>query len=534
MMNGIEKVIAALVVACMLTLSTMKLLGAVQQGGYQGKSFWRWLKRRENLAFNRLAVLSLCLALSTAIVSLCFSFLGVKWAVVCSAVPFFGLLLGYAIADNKYALKVATKRTGRFMRLFAAYYFFTALFAYILIAVLALLKQLNGSSLYALIAYVPVAILPMTLPLIVRLSNAATGIFENARNRKFVKRAGQVLDECEITRIAVVGSYGKTSVKNILKTLLLEKYSVVETPASYNTPVGIAKTVYSEAFAGKQIFIAEMGARKAGDIAELCALVKPDYAIFTGVCPQHIATFGSEEAVFAEKAEVLRVGAQKVVCGEGLRRRIEACCDDECKGRILFAGGDTEARLLGNRTAFSLTLGGERVEVETRLLGRVAAENISLAAALCMELGMTKEEILSGIAKLRPVPHRLQLLENNGVYILDDGYNANIRGARAAIEVLGSFAGRKCVVTPGIVEGGILEEKLNGELGQSIAKAGADKVILVGETLVGAVKEGYKEVGGDMERLTTVPTLAKAQECLAAWVAEGDTVLFLNDLPDVY
>lgn len=541
MIDVVERGISALVVSCILCLSTVKLLGAMQQGGYQNKNFWRWLKRKDNLAFNRLAVLSLCLALSTAIVSLCFSFLGSKWGVVCSSVPFFALLLFYAIADGKYALKVRPKRTGRFCRLFGIYYFFTALFAYVLIALLAFLAEWNGSSLYGLIAYVPVAILPVTLPVWVSVANAVTGVFENARNRKFVRRAGHVLDECKITRIAVVGSYGKTSVKNILKTLLSERYSVVETPASYNTPVGIAKTVFSEAFTGKQIFIAEMGARKRGDIAELCALVKPDYAIFTGVCPQHVATFGSEEEIFAEKSEILRVGAKIIVCGESLRSKIKESeradgenPSDKTEGRILFADGEREVRLLGDKTAFTLSLGGERVTVETKLLGRAAAENIALAATLCYELGMKKEEILRGIEKLQPIPHRLQLLESNGVNILDDGYNANIRGAQAALEVLSSFGGRKCVVTPGIVEGGILEETLNGELGRLLAEGGFDRVILVGETLIGEIKEAYKAGGGDMEKLTCVPTLSKAQTILSEWVEKGDTVLFLNDLPDVY
>jgi UDP-N-acetylmuramoyl-tripeptide--D-alanyl-D-alanine ligase len=92
-------------------------------------------------------------------------------------------------------------------------------------------------------------------------------------------------------------------VKNIVKILLSERFDVVATPESYNTPIGIAKTVFSPEMEGKQIFIAEMGARKQGDIAELCSLVHPDYAIFTGVCEQHIQGFGSIDNVWKEKSE---------------------------------------------------------------------------------------------------------------------------------------------------------------------------------------------------------------------------------------
>ncbi len=529
MNNLVENIVAALVISCLFCLMTGKLLGAIQQSGYKNKIFWRWLKRKDNLQFNRLSVLALCLALSTAVVSLCFSFLGSGWANLISAVPFFTLLLVYSIADGKYALKVSTNVTGRIKRLFGVYYFVTALVSYILIAVLEFLSLWNGSSLYALIAYVPVAVMPLLLPALLCFANLLTCGFENGRNKRYLKRAGQVLDEREIIRVAVVGSYGKTSVKNILKTLLSEKYSVVETPASYNTPLGIAKTVCSPEFDNKQVFIAEMGARNAGDIGELCSLVHPDYAVFTGVCEQHIATFGSLENVLAEKSEILRCRAKKVVCGESLRGQIP-------EEGVIFSGESMvkNLRLSGTKTAFTLSLNGREIEVETSLLGKISAENIAMAATLCLEMGMTAEELSAGIAKLQPVSHRLQLIESNGAYILDDGYNCNIRGAQAAIDTLALFAGRKCIVTPGIVEGGILEETLNVRLGKAIAEKDLDNVILVGDTLVGAVKDGYEAEGGDLKKLTVVRSLEGAQTLLGKWVQTGDCILFLNDLPDVY
>jgi UDP-N-acetylmuramoyl-tripeptide--D-alanyl-D-alanine ligase len=186
------------------------------------------------------------------------------------------------------------------------------------------------------------------------------------------------------------------------------------------------------------------------------------------------------------------------------------------------------------QTAFTLTLGGENVEIKTPLLGRSGAEDIALAATLAYEMGLTVAEIQRGVAKLQPIPHRLQLIEANGVNILDDGYNCNIEGAKSALEVLGLFEGRKCVVTPGIIECGILEKELNGELGKWIAKGEFDKIILVGDTLVGAVKDGYQTAGGSLEKLVTVKTLGIAQTLLAEWLQEGDCVLFLNDLPDAY
>ncbi len=513
-----------------MCLSTVKLLGVVQQGGYKNRTFFGWLRRKDNLQFNRLAVLSLCLALASTVVALCFSFLGTYWALFCSAAPYLVLLIVFGVAGKKYALRLPVRYTGRCLRLFAVYFLFTAVFAYVFIALLTFLAVWNGSALYALIGYAPFAVLPMLLPLLLCAANAVTGVFENARNRRFVKKAGKKLYERKITRVAVVGSYGKTSVKNILKTLLSERYAVIETPASYNTPMGIAKTVCSAEFEKKQVFIAEFGARKEGDILQLCAMVQPDYAVFTGVCAQHIATFGSVEGVFAEKSEILRCGAKKVVCGESLKELVK----EDTTIRILDENAVRNLRLDGKKTAFTLSLGETQVEVTTPLLGRGAAEDIALAANLCLEMGLTAEEIAAGIAKLQPIPHRLRLIENNGVNILDDGYNCNEKSAEIALEVLAQFEGRKCVVTPGIVEGGILEEALNARLGERLAGLDADKVILVGDTLVGAVKGGYIEAGGEASKLSTSRTLAGAQKLLAEWVQTGDTVLFLNDLPDVY
>ena len=528
------RIVASVLTTILLCLSTVKMLGAMQQSNYKCKVFSGWLKRKDNLYFNRLALLSLCLALVSAVTALSFSFLGKEEALLVAAIPFFGLLFLFWGSDTKYALKVPVHFTARLKRLFAVYALFTASVSYFFVAVLGFLAKWNGSNLYGLIAYVPFAVMPILTPFLLMAANGATGVFEEKRNRKFVKRAGQVLDEKEIIRIAVVGSYGKTSVKNILKTILAEKYSVVATPQSFNTPVGIAKTVFSPDFDQKQIFIAELGARKAGDISTLCDMVKPDYAVFTGVCEQHIQGFGSLENVWTEKSNVLRCGAKKVACGGDLKARIEAEFADEIGNAILIDEGDFEVDTGAAATAFKMPIFGEMVEMKTVLLGKMAAENIRLAVYIALELGMTADEILRGVEKIRQIPHRLQLIESGGVYILDDGYNCNPKGAEEAIAALMRFTGRKFVVTPGIVECGVLEEKINGELGAKLAAANLDKTILVGNTLVEAVKKGYEQAGGDMSAVVKAETLNKAQKLLKEFLQEGDAVLFLNDLPDVY
>ena len=532
--NLLFRIIAGIATGGIFCACSWKMLGAMQQSGYKGGTFWRWLKKKENMLFNRLGMLAMCLALSTTITAFSFSFLGTHLALCVSAVPFFICGVYFCYADRKFALKVPVKRTGRLWRLFAVFALFVVCGSYIFISLLAFLAEWNGSQLYALVAYVPFALMPLFLPLLLRVANAFEGVFENVRNQKFVKRAGQVLDECEIIRVGIVGSYGKTSVKNILKTILLEKYSVVETPASYNTPIGVAKTVFSSAWKEKQVLIAEMGARRKGDIAALCDLVKPDYAIFTGVCEQHIETFGSLENIWNAKKEIFS-GGTKVVCGEGLRDYIAQDISID-KEKAIFADDVTATDVVykATGTQFVLRIGDLTYSVQTKLLGKAAVENILLSAKLALEMGLTAEEIVAGIEKIDYVPHRLQLLEKSNVYILDDAYNCNPKGAEESLLALSRFDGRKCVITPGIIECGVLEEKINGELGEKIAQNRLDKVILIGDTLVGAVKAGYEKAGGDMDKLVTAKTLEEGTGLFLEWTKTGDAVLFLNDLPDVY
>ncbi len=535
----LSRIAACIACTCFFFLGTLKSLGAFQQCGYAGGRFVRWLRRKDNLYYNRLALWSGLSLLSTALVALVFSFAGTKAALLLSAVPFFFFCILFCIADRKYAFKVPLAITGRVRRLSAVYILLIACVSYIVIALLAFFGQLAENGLYQIFQFVPFTLMPLLLPWLLVVAGAIDGLYENPRNRRFVKKAGQVLNETQILRVAVVGSYGKTSVKNILQSILSARFSVIATPASYNTPVGIAKTVTSPEFAGKQVLIAEMGARRAGDIAELCDLVKPGYAAFTGVCAQHIETFGSEENVLKAKCEILKGTARKVVCGGALKEKIQSLPVETVSPadleKCVFAdfGNLSEGlELRADSTSFFLSLPDGRVFVQTCLLGRHSAENIALAALLASEMGLTAAEIEEGIARISPIPHRLQLIESGGVHILDDSYNSNPEGAAEAVEALLRFSGRKIVVTPGLVETGILDEALGRQLGARLA--GLDLVILVGDTQVGAVKAGYLDAGGAEENLIVCPTLDGAKDLLSGALQKGDAVLFLNDLPDAW
>lgn len=527
MTERIYKIVICFVASCFYLLAGRKMFGAIQQSGYRLRLFFKWLRKKNNLYRGRLWILSGLTVLSGAVVSLCFSFLGTTLARAVSLIPFVLFSLLFLWCDEKYALKVPLQKTARIKRIGAVYAFFLLCFTYVFLSGLTLLEAVIDKSAYSLFAFVPFGLCPVFTPVVFSLAVGAEKLYSTPHNRRFVKKAENRLKQSNALKIAVVGSYAKTSVKQILSTLLSEKGKTVATPASFNTPVGIAKTVMDENFSSAEIFVAEVGARRIGDVSELCAMIKPDFAVFTGVCAQHIETFGSIENVLKAKSEVFEKTKNKVVCASSLQGKIE-------NQKAVFADENAvkDVELSATETKFTLTLFGDEIKVRVPLLGQSAVENILLCVSLLKEMGWTKDEVEKGLKKLQPVPHRLELIEANGAYILDDAYNTSEQGAKNAVDALKRFSGKKTVITPGIVEGGVLEESLNFSLGTLFV--GLDEIILIGDTLVSAVKNGYLSAGGDESKVKTFPTLSLAKEYYSGKIGKGDAVLFLSDLPDVY
>lgn len=527
----------ALGAAVLYALCAGRSLGALQQAGYNGSKYAAWVRRKGNMVRSRGTLLAFLIALSSLVLGICFSFAG-EWAayVALFPVPLFCIL--FCVADRS-ALKVPLVRTARAKRILALDFFL------LLLAAAALV--LGANALYRLVwpqvglvghlRYLPLAVLPLLFPEILRLANALEKPFSSAKNRRYLAAAKKKLLAAPCVKIGITGSCGKTSVKNFLAGILGESCRVFATPASYNTPLGIAKAIEDVDLTQYDYFIAEMGARHKGDIAELCELVRPDHCIVTGICPQHLETFGTVEGIVAAKGEILRgtkPGGFAVIGQDEYTARLDPAAAGLKKVAVgehgEFGAFDVHCSPAG--IEFKLAMGILQMPVRSRLLGAHNAQNIALAAALASKLGVEKEEIASAVVGLDFVPHRLQPLEAGGVVVLDDAYNANVRGAAAALDVLRLFGGRKFVVTPGLVELGVLEESENAALGERMV--GLDRILLVGSTLVTAVRKGYLAAGGIEERVSVHPTLDAAKEALAQELMPGDTVLFLNDLPDIY
>ncbi len=387
-----------------------------------------------------------------------------------------------------------------------------------------------------LIRFLPGAFLPLTVFVAYLITWPIERLIQSWYRNDAKKRLFQ---NPGLIRVGITGSFGKTSTKYALGTLLAEKYETLFTPGSYNTPMGVTRIIREKLTPKHQAFIAEMGARYTGDIAELCRLVKPQYGILTAVGKQHLETFGSLENVVRTKAELLAnlpadgacfLNGDDPICRELFEK-------SPLKEKFLFG---TEGEGLYMRaenidigpagSSFELVAADRtRIPCATALLGRHSILNVTGAAALAYYLGLSGEEIAAGIAKLEPVEHRLQLIQGP-ITVIDDAFNANPVGAGEALEVLKRFPGRRIIVTPGLVELGEEQAVLNREFGAHMANC-ADIAILVGPNGA-AMEEGLLGAGFPESCRIRVDSLAQAMEKLPLYQEPGCTVLFENDLTD--
>lgn len=522
----VECIIISLVSAILLCLSSYKVLGVLQAWGYSNRKVLKWTKKKGNLIFERHILLSMCCGLSSIVVSLCFGFVA-EWAAVIGLSAYVLFFAVYIQADRKIATRSSATVTNRFKRLFVILFLVYAIAAYLFTATLNAVDYVWGNVLFTIMKYGFLAIMPLLIIPLVCLANLIAKIYEVPHNKKLVKHASEKLKNTNLQVIAITGSYGKTSVKNFLYQMLSKKYRVLATPYSYNTPLGIALTLNNNDLDEYDFLIAEMGARNVGDINALCKICPPDYSVITGICPQHLETFGGMENLIKEKGEILSPTVKLAFIADDAYSFFKNYPVQKQKADCV-----SDITPLCDGTEFNLTLGENSKRVKTRLLGEHSAKNLAIAAQIAFNLNVDYADIIHVIQTAEFVEHRLQLIKAGEINILDDGYNSNVKGAAAALQVLRSFNGRKIVVTPGLVELGVLEKEENAQLGAKLC--GLDLIILVGTTLVLSIKEGYLAAGGDENKLIIKPTLADAQAELKNYLTAGDTVLFLNDLPDIY
>lgn len=390
-------------------------------------------------------------------------------------------------------------------------------------------------------AWLSFIVLVLGIPFLLACAMALVLLIVNTLQRPvaymLVERARRVLARHKGLKIGIAGSFGKTSMREILRAVLSNGKNVAAPPGSYNTPLGISafvKTLRGD----EEILIFELGEYYPGDVKRLCRMVQPDIGIITGVNEAHLEKFKDVERTRRTIFELADFLGDKplYINGENALARTYAHASNLLYSRAgvgeMKAGG-AETGLEG--TSFTLRVGSEAIRARSRLLGLHHVGPLSVAAHLALRLGLTAEQIEKGIENTRPFEHRLEpRTDAHGVVTLDDSYNGNPDGVRAVIEFLSSLkGGRRFYVTPGLVEVGPSTEEVHKEIGKELARAGIEKVVLIRNSVTPFIEKGLQE-GRFKGELMWFDKAVDAFAALPSLTVKGDVVLLQNDWPDQY
>lgn len=488
----------------------------LQLESYKNERYIKWIKKNRIIKIKELILI-----IPTVIV-----FLNLKIGLIINIL----WLIIQILFRNKYTAKKPLVITARIKRMYL-----TEILLLIIIGILLNIISFTYTN-------VLINILIIFSYIFILIINIINSPIEKCIQKKYYNMAKKKLNENKNLKvIGITGSYGKTSTKHILGTILSQKYNTLITPESYNTTMGVVRTINEKLNSTHQIFVCEMGAKNIGDIKEICNLVKPTYGVLTAIGPQHLETFKTLENVKKTKMELIeslpKEGKSFVNFEDENISKIKFKDNNITFGlnkKCNYYAENIEINEFGSN--FDVCINEKKkFKVKTKLLGIYNIVNIVGAIAICNELGLSEEEITAGIRFLKPVAHRLEIKRNpNGSIIIDDAYNSNVKGARMALDVLASFNKRKRIlITPGIVDLGEKSDEYNKNLGKQAAES-ADYIILVGEKQTKSILDGIKEENYNKENLYIAKNLNDAIYKMNSILDKNSVVLFENDLPDNY
>ena len=350
-----------------------------------------------------------------------------------------------------------------------------------------------------------------------------------------IKQATELFSRSGAIKIAVCGSYGKTSMKEMLGTVLSMQKNVAITVDN--------KNVVSEhlRFANKltgqeEVLVVEFGEGGPGDVYRLSQMLKPDIAVITGIAPAHLDKYKSIEQItedifsVSDTAELVFVNSDSQYSQKSTKKT-NVQYSQRGTNEISVQNVDCSVEGLMFRAR------SKRFEykVSTKLLGRHHIGPICAVIAIAEQLNIEPDKIEKGLSKLEPHEHRMKPRElSSGAYIIDDTYNGNIDGIKAGLSLLKELsAKRKWYVTPGLVDQGAYTERVHVDIGEQIAQCAPDVVVLMKNSVAKYITKGLEngKYKGDL-RIISDPYdfYLHIDNMLAA----GDIALMQNDWPDNY
>lgn len=517
-----------------MVLNFKRDIQMLQQNSYRISRYWHWLDKNMVNTWRLFDVVMLFMLFSTLVP---YNIAATVIAIVC-----LGKIAMILRKRSKKPL-VFTKRVWRI-------YSVTAVLA---VAAVVLLIIFDRNSETTESSYICLRSLPLGVLLLITVFSWFPVILsvwiltpvEAIINRRYYNDAARILRAMpDLTVIGITGSYGKTSTKHYLYRILCESYDVLMTPGSYNTPMGVIRTIREMMKPYNQIFICEMGAKQKGDVKEICDLVHPQIGVITAVGPMHLESFKTIENVQRTKFELadsLPADGLAVInndfeyCANRPVDNVPAIRYSVGRGNIAdFHAVDIVYSAEG--TSFAVEgPDGLRIDLRTQLVGECNISNLTGAVAVACYLGVPHDKIRYAVAHIQQVEHRLSIRRSGtGVTIIDDAFNSNPTGSRMAVDVLSQFnTGKRIIVTPGMIELGAEQSRLNFELGEYFADK-VDVAIVVGHYNRDAICGGALKGGIGQENLLVAESFSDAQKILSKMLRSGDTVLYENDLPDTF
>lgn len=379
--------------------------------------------------------------------------------------------------------------------------------------------------------------------LVILLANFINKPVEKLVYLSYKRKALKKLKRYNIPVVGITGSYGKTSSKNIVNDILSVKFNSFATPKNFNTTYGLINTVNNYLDKFSNLFIAEMGAFKKGEIKKSCKFIKPTHGILTSIGQAHLESFGSQENIQKGKFELIESlpsDGIAILNGDD-KYQVNYKLKNNCN--VYWIGINnkdvdlcaTDIKLSHRGTTFKVKFKNDDKEYEfsTKLLGNHNVYNLLAGILLGKLLGMTISELQRGVSKVKTIEHRLELKKLGDINLIDDAYNSNPVGSKAAVEVLGMMPGMKIIVTPGMIELGAAQYDLNNKFGTYIAD-NVDYVILIGREQTKPIYDGLKEKKFDEDKIFILNDVKEAFPLMRK-LSDGETyVLLENDLPDLF
>ena len=352
-----------------------------------------------------------------------------------------------------------------------------------------------------------------------------------------INKAKNKLAEHQGIKIAIAGSYGKTTMREILKAVLAPGKIVAAPPENHNTLLGISSFIQSLR-GDEEVLIFELGEYYKGDIKEMCELVKPDMGVITGVNEAHLEKFKNLETTTSTIFELADYLGEKTLYVNGENKIAK---DRASMKHTIYSRDSVQNLKVENPktdlsgTSFTLVIENEKFDFHSKLLGLHQIGPLLVGIKMALDLGIYIGKIQTGIANTKAFDHRLEpKTDKSGVITLDDSYNGNPDGVRAVIEFLSSLQGhRRMYMTPGLVEMGAKTEAVHIDIGKELAKSNIEKVILIKNSVTGYIEKGLKE-GNYKGEVIWFDDSLKAFQALPHLTVSGDVVLLQNDWPDQY